>query len=37
MIDFGKLTRYVMVEAALDELFLVDIGHAAYVPPDVDW
>jgi hypothetical protein len=37
MIDFGKLTRYVLVEAALDELFLEDISHVAYVPSDVDW
>jgi hypothetical protein len=37
MVDFGKLTGYVVVEAALDELFLEDISHVAYVPSDVDW
>jgi hypothetical protein len=37
MIDFGELTRYVLVEATLDELFLEDVTHVAYVPSDVDW
>jgi hypothetical protein len=37
MIDFGKLTRYIVVQPALDELFLEDISHVAYVSSDVDW
>jgi hypothetical protein len=37
MVGFGKLVGYVVVEAALDEFFLEDISHVAYVPSDADW
>jgi len=37
MVDLGKLTGYVVVEAALDEFFLEDTSHVAYVASDADW
>jgi hypothetical protein len=37
VVCFGKLTGYVVVEAALDELFLEDTSHVAYVISDADW
>jgi len=37
VVCFGKLTGYVVVEAALDELFLEDTSHVAYVISDTDW
>ena len=37
VVGFGKLTGYVLVEAALDELFLEDTSHVAYVISDTDW
>jgi hypothetical protein len=37
VVGFGKLTGYVVVEAALDELFLEDTSHVAYVISDTDW
>lgn len=36
-VGFSKLTGYIIVEAALDELFLKDIGHVTYVCSDADW
>jgi hypothetical protein len=37
MVGFGKLMRYVVVEAALDELFLEDTGHVVYVISNAEW
>jgi hypothetical protein len=37
MVGFGKLTGYVVVEAAFDQLFLEDISHVGYVPSDAEW
>jgi hypothetical protein len=37
MVCLGKLMGYVVVEAALDELFFKDISHVAYVPSDAEW
>ena len=37
MVGLGKLTGYVVVEAALDEFFLEDTSHVAYVTSDTDW
>jgi hypothetical protein len=37
VVGFGKLTGYVLVEAALDEFFLEDNSHVAYVVSDTDW
>jgi hypothetical protein len=37
MVDLRKLTGYIVVEAALDELIFEGISHLAYLPPDVDW
>jgi hypothetical protein len=37
MVGFGKLTGYVVVEAAFDELFLEDTSHVGYVPSDAEW
>jgi hypothetical protein len=37
VVGFGKLTGYVVVEAALDELFLEGTSHVAYVISDTDW
>jgi hypothetical protein len=37
MVGLGKLTGYVVVEAALDEFFLEDTSHVAYVISDTDW
>jgi hypothetical protein len=37
MVCFGKLMRYVVVEAAFDELFLEDTSHVGYVPSDAEW
>jgi hypothetical protein len=37
VVGLGKLTGYVLVEAALDELFLEDTCHVAYVISDTDW
>jgi hypothetical protein len=36
-VGLGKLAGYVIVEAALDELFLKDISHVTYGCSDVDW
>jgi len=37
MVSFGKLTGYVGVEAALDELLLEDTSHMGYVSSDAEW
>jgi hypothetical protein len=37
VVGFGKLTGYVVVETALDELFLEDTSHVTYVISDTDW
>jgi hypothetical protein len=37
MVSFGKLMGYVVVEAALDELFLEDVSHVAYVISNAEW
>jgi hypothetical protein len=37
VVGLGKLTGYVVVEAALDELLFEDISHVAYVSSDADW
>jgi hypothetical protein len=37
MVGFGKLTGNLVVEAALDELFLEDTSQVGYVPSDAEW